>query len=656
MLSKISITDFGRIDHLEISCKGKNVFIVGENGQGKSTILEAISLALCGKVAKNKTIDSWIRRGSGKKNFEIRLTFDNGFVIERKMAGSKLYMDGTNVLSKVNEIYNTLSFDPELFYNLSYVKQGQIAEFFEGNKGIVDKLTSLVVNTKKIESGYTMLTKANTSLNKEISDLQLLLQTPFEEVDVDVLQNEIEELRRSIVELPDEALLKQHQAYHNTLSALRIQLQSKEAEYVEFKKHTVPMPAIAAKDAAQYKRNYNALLPLTEQVQNLQQVVDNWCNIQANQEVMTALVDFFGINTKLVKETYEPELLQAITNAKVKTQKLLTTPEYTTLDEAKVLMDTLIKHGTISSEEIMEAKETYNTVLPILQPIAWAVKELKAKDATPETVPDLVQDMIDAAVTKLDAAKEQLEQVKQLPTMTDEEYSALLVEWERYTSFQKRSVEIEEAIRTLKNQIEGIEKLDLIPLDEITSSLELIARQGMIKNAIQDKERLLASYLTMKKERDQRQKVLDQKLRVLERLKPIKEALRILAPSIRESLFAPISDIINLDFKELFYFEGLGEISIDWQKVEMKIGDETFSGLSGAQQCTLALITRLALLKRLGQFVPIMLIDEPTIHLDEVRRGNLREYLQLLGRQVQLFVCTHDVNIIDPVSSIVYEV
>lgn len=656
MLSKISITDFGRIEHLEIDCKGKNVFIVGENGQGKSTILEAISLALSGKVAKNKTIDSWVRRDSGKKNFEIRLTFDNGFVIERKLAGSKLYTDGATILSKLNEIYNALSFDPELFYNLSYVKQGQIAEFFEGNKGIVDKLTSLVVDTKKIESGYTMLTKANTSLNKEISDLQLLLKAPFDEVDVESMKAEIETLRASTVSLPDESVLKQHKAYHESLNALKIQLQSKESEYEELKQQIVPVPKISVKDAGEYKRNKAKIEPLTTEVQNLQQISDNWCELQENREVMDALIDFFGINTKLVKETYDPEFLKKITETKSKTQTMLTTPEYTTLDEAKELMDTLVKHGGISSEEIMEAKETYQEVLPILQPVAWAVKELKARDATPDNISDLVQDMIDLVTMKLDAAKEQLDIANTLPTITEEEYSSLIVDWERYNTHQKRVNDIDGVVTSLNNKISQIEEMDLTPMEEIISSLDLIARQDMINNAIHDKERILASYMLMKKERDGREATLEQKSKVLARLKPIKEALHTLSPSIRESLFKPVSNIINADFKDLFYFEGLGDIGIDWQKVEMKIGDETFSGLSGAQQCTLALITRLALLKRLGQFVPIMLVDEPTIHLDEVRRSNLRTYLQMLGRQVQLFVCTHDVNIIDPVSSLVYEV
>ena len=52
MIKTIKLHNFGKIKDLEIDCTNKNVYIVGQNGSGKTTILQAISLALTGKVAK----------------------------------------------------------------------------------------------------------------------------------------------------------------------------------------------------------------------------------------------------------------------------------------------------------------------------------------------------------------------------------------------------------------------------------------------------------------------------------------------------------------------------------------------------------------------------------------------------------------------------
>jgi len=140
-----------------------------------------------------------------------------------------------------------------------------------------------------------------------------------------------------------------------------------------------------------------------------------------------------------------------------------------------------------------------------------------------------------------------------------------------------------------------------------------------------------------------------------EYLSKLKTYFKQLPIVIRHVLFEPIQEIINNDFFDIFSFSNLGKITIDWDKVELRIGDLTYDQLSGAQRCTLALTLRLALLKRLGMHMPLMLIDEPTNHLDSKRISDLVKYFTLLHRQTQMFVATHNVDIIPDLDTIVID-
>ena len=122
---------------------------------------------------------------------------------------------------------------------------------------------------------------------------------------------------------------------------------------------------------------------------------------------------------------------------------------------------------------------------------------------------------------------------------------------------------------------------------------------------------------------------------------------------LRQALFNPVVAVLNKEFYDLFSFSGLGEIKIDWSKVIITVGDKRFEQLSGAQMVAVGLSLRLALLKVIGECVPIMLVDEPTTFLDDDRKNDIAKLLAHMGSVSQLFVSTHDDNIIGSNSVII---
>ncbi len=118
--------------------------IMGENGAGKSSILEAVSFALF-KQHSGKKIEQLVRIGQ-KKKMVVNLQFQtNGrsYLVsrERDKSSSKSVLkikEGNGfqtILSGekqvTNEIQNMLDMDGDLFLNAVYVRQGEIADLID---------------------------------------------------------------------------------------------------------------------------------------------------------------------------------------------------------------------------------------------------------------------------------------------------------------------------------------------------------------------------------------------------------------------------------------------------------------------------------------------------------------------------------------------
>ncbi|HIQ55303.1 MAG TPA: hypothetical protein EYH59_01285, partial [Pyrodictium sp.] len=87
-------------------------------------------------------------------------------------------------------------------------------------------------------------------------------------------------------------------------------------------------------------------------------------------------------------------------------------------------------------------------------------------------------------------------------------------------------------------------------------------------------------------------------------------------------------------------------------------GKKSVTMLSGGERIALALAFRLAIARALGGKLSVLILDEPTIHLDEERRRELVEVLRqghrLLGVN-QMIVVTHDREL-EEVADVVVEV
>ncbi len=94
----------------------------------------------------------------------------------------------------------------------------------------------------------------------------------------------------------------------------------------------------------------------------------------------------------------------------------------------------------------------------------------------------------------------------------------------------------------------------------------------------------------------------------------------------------------DFEFGDLFISEDLSiEFGMPGQ------GTMLLEDLSGGQQVAFALALRFAMARNFSQSMELLVLDEPTVHLDAQRRTGLTELLLKLKTKIpQMLIVTHD--------------
>ena len=164
--------------------KGISV-IVGENGAGKSTILEGISFALF-KQHTAKKIDDLVRNNAQTMFVELKF-ISNGkkykIVREKKsnlksVLYKKTSLDGEYVhvcsgdKEVSNEIHQILGIDSDLFLNAIYIRQGEIAELVDKTPAEKKQLIAKLLGIDSLEKSWKHLLPFINDYENQLSELK----------------------------------------------------------------------------------------------------------------------------------------------------------------------------------------------------------------------------------------------------------------------------------------------------------------------------------------------------------------------------------------------------------------------------------------------------------------------------------------------------
>ena len=206
---------FKRLSAVEIVPEGNTVIISGKNGQGKSSVLDAIWLALGGGNA-TKDSATTVPIKDGEKDAVVRLDLGDIIVTRKWTAnGSTLTVEGadgrkySSPQTLLDTLVGTISFDP-----LSFAKMPPM----EQRSRLID-LVNLPVNLDELSVQRKAFYDQRTFVNRELKTIQAEL------AGIQLPDNDVPEEEISIAEMTKKIGLAQDQ--HSRIIMGRQRLQEK---------------------------------------------------------------------------------------------------------------------------------------------------------------------------------------------------------------------------------------------------------------------------------------------------------------------------------------------------------------------------------------------------------------------------------------------
>ncbi|MDO5860059.1 SMC family ATPase [Methanobrevibacter sp.] len=185
IFTKLKLNNFKSHENTVINFEKGISVIVGENGAGKSTILEAISFALF-KQHTAKKIDDLVRNNANTMSVELEFTSNNReyrIVRDKKsMLKSSIYKktskDGgfvhicTGDKEVANEVHQILDIDSDLFLNAIYIRQGEIAELVDKTPAEKKQLIGKLLGIDSLEKAWKNLLPLINNYENQLAELK----------------------------------------------------------------------------------------------------------------------------------------------------------------------------------------------------------------------------------------------------------------------------------------------------------------------------------------------------------------------------------------------------------------------------------------------------------------------------------------------------
>ena len=185
IFTRLKLNNFKSHEHTVIEFKKGISVIVGENGAGKSTILEAISFALF-KQHIGKKIDDLVRNNAESMSIELEFK-SNGReykIVRQKKSNLKSSLfkrtssEGgyvhvcTGDREVSNEIRQILDIDSDLFLNAIYIRQGEIAELVDKTPAEKKQLIGKLLGLESLEKAWKNLLPIINDYENQLAELK----------------------------------------------------------------------------------------------------------------------------------------------------------------------------------------------------------------------------------------------------------------------------------------------------------------------------------------------------------------------------------------------------------------------------------------------------------------------------------------------------
>ncbi len=753
IIEEVEIKNFRSHKNSKIKFDQGISVIVGDNGSGKTSILEAVNFALFKQKPNNINADDLIRRGA--EEAEVSVTFrSNGRKFRAlrsrkigKASGSALYrLEEETLLVRgeeevTQEVEKILGVNGELFTSAIYIKQGEIDGLISAAPAVRKEHVGRLLGAQDLENAYKNMRELIDEYDRRIEKFKIVPE------EIKKTGEKIEKERQETAQLSEKIKI-----IGKNLSEKRGQLEGKEKETVQLEK-LKDLQNAREKNLAEIENlkekikrieSYERELRETEEVSK--RYTKFKLEIEALNQEKIKLAGYSAkhneLNSRLASQSKkigelsefiksEFERCSAVLNAEVesyeKLEQLLSKDAENIekkLSEIKERKDELTsKIGKIrgNNEEIEKAvfglekakykcpvcsaKLTKEHKQKLLAEYSAKIDKnnseiLRCKKKSEERAQEesklelLLQEMkninlemLESKIGEEGGIKSEIEKIleelnenqkflKNLDEVekrlleSESEKSKLEDDNERYITAKRFLREnlpdkekFQELINEIRNRLERLEKeirklgypLEMILQLENLKSGKSILQAELTKlekdkswneSIVREKGRYIENLTTELEELEAKEKELNklsdfkvflERIRGLFHKDSLQKELRVKSKPLVEKYVREIFDKFNLPYSDICITEDFNLV------VYGQHGEESVDMLSGGERIASALALRIGIAKALsGPAMELIMLDEPTIHLDTLRRRELVEIIKKLSSIPQTIVVTHD--------------
>lgn len=283
-VESVEVKNFKAIAHEKIDIKGSNVYVLGKNGVGKSSFLDAIFRIINGGDMPAKLVKE------GEEKGYVDITLDNGIIIKakfnsknEKVSISVESADGAAYKSPrtmLDEMAGVIDFDINEFFNKTPQKQ---IDFIKHLVGI--DFTDLDDEKKKAFDERTVI---NAKV-KDLESKQVFFKEPIaEEKPIDAIQKEISEASEKNKNIAD--VKSRNNSRKETIAKLKSELsdlEEKERAATEWLEAFENQPV----DTEELQASITKAIALNDEVKKSLQAKKLYDELKAAVESQTILND-----------------------------------------------------------------------------------------------------------------------------------------------------------------------------------------------------------------------------------------------------------------------------------------------------------------------------------------------------------------------------
>jgi len=670
MITSIELGDFLSHSETKLDLENGVTVFVGQNGAGKSSIIDAITFALFGKHTR-KSSKGLIRRGSNQGFSKIEFTI-NGIKyqavrkIDSKGGLAARFSKEVNCEqveiavgerkqfgeSMTKEVEKTIGLDFEKLKIASIVQQGELNSIIKAKPKEFKELLNAVIGIDKLDIASNAMKEVSKNFRQRIKE-----KIGYDDTHVDILQRDLERYQRELAEsFPQKEDLKEKQ------KSLRQEINDLQAKIDR------DSPKIEKiKQLESRKRELQAYVKKTI-IEIQQEIIEKERRVKDCEECFQYAgmrVDFDSKIQKISQAIEETQKkIQELTNqaASLKEKQLLAKKLELKDNKCPVCDSVVEKLNPLFQEEHLE------TELELTQNKIFASqKEKEMYNKKKIEFSEKLQKAINAdAILKAHSINSQDDIIKIKREIVDKKNNIQSIPLSSHNNFleisqiDSHSKFIFENIMQLEEETKNFNEDEFarfkILINEKHLKLSQIDQQiGAINEKIsKDEEQIkiiqnaISELIIVKKYMTELDAIHSN---VFSRDGSVATSLRSWALNAISAKASEYLTLLNTKIQRIHLTEKARDITIMCYSRKESLDLES---LSGGEQVSVALALRLGMADLLGASnLNMMILDEPTTHLDAERKKSLVGVLSQLGNisnsetPMQFIIITHDAEIFE---------